>query len=141
MAKSKAGSMVPGREVPDTYMKDTYMKIRNDGADRVIHIFDRNGLRRGASVREGLSATIWVKYPNDGAGNLKVVAAAWPLSTNTEVAWFYNSVGGYGYDKLAAALQGFSFLTADGESFVTLGNHPHGPTLDHKLPAQFEVLG
>ena len=78
--------------------------------------------------------------PNDGAGGLKVIGAAWG-SPNMETAWFYNSAGGYGYDKLTAALQGFSFLTADGTSTLTLGDHPHGPTLDYKLPTRFEVLG
>ena len=137
MSKTSAGTMTTYGNVPETYRK-----IRDDGANRVIHVFDKLGLRQGESVRSGLVATIWVKYPNDGAGQLKVVAAAWPpINANMDTAWFYNSSGGYGYDKLTAALRGLSFLTADGGSTLTLGDHPNGPTLDHKLPARFEVLG
>jgi len=74
-------------------------------------------------------ARIVTQYPKDGAGTLKVVVYDFGDGSDPrhETRRFYATAGGYGYDKLAACLDGMTI------GDVEVGNHcdPDGhPTLD-----------
>ena len=60
-----------------------------------------------------ICGTIKILYPVDGAGVLKVVLHEHGYTPQIGKA------GGYGYDKLSAALQGLEFAG------ITLTDHPH----------------
>ena len=62
--------------------------------------------------------TIKVLYPKDGAGVLRVVLHEHGYGPQI------GSAGGYGYDKLSAALQGMTFGMSLPEPLI-LADHPH----------------
>ena len=60
-------------------------------------------------------ARIAVQFPRDGAGTMRVAVTDWGVPD--DAAQFVGIAGGYGYDKLTAALEG---ATVGG---VELGDH------------------
>ena len=58
---------------------------------------------------------IIAKYPQNGVGRLRVALWDWETYQDIQEGW----AGGYGYDKLSAALAGMSF------NGIRLTDHPH----------------
>ena len=131
MGKSSAGQMTTWANVPEAYRK-----VREDG-NQVIFFFDPK--KKGKSIGEKKVAQVWLKYPKDGAGILKVVGISWGPDSQTDAAWFYDSAGGYGYDKQTLALAGFSFFNAAGK-VITLSAHGSGLTLSNLHSVGIETL-
>ena len=75
--------------------------------------FNRVGAKVIINSSGDICGTIKILYPKDGAGKLKVVLHEHGLNAQIGRA------GGYGYDKLSAALQGLVFCG------ITLADHPH----------------
>lgn len=116
---------------------EAYRKVREDG-NQAIFFFDLK--KKGESIGEKKVAQVWLKYPKDGAGILKVVGISFGPDNQTGPAWFYASAGGYGYDKRTSALAGFSFFNAAGK-VITLSDHGRGGlTLDNLHTVGIETL-
>jgi hypothetical protein len=86
--------------------------------DRVRKIEQGPALSRaGAKViinpKGDLCGTIKIAYPKDGAGRMTVILHEHGFEPQI------SSAGGYGYDKLSAALCGLKFAG------ITLEDHPH----------------
>lgn len=73
--------------------------------------------RADRAMFAGLVAVVYVRYPRDGAGRLRLLVADYLADPEGHLVWQESSAGGGGYDKLTAALSG---LTVGG---VTLGDH------------------
>ena len=76
-------------------------------------VFNRVGAYVIINPAGDICGTIKVLFPKDGAGTLKVVLHEHGNAPQIGKA------GGYGYDKLSAALQGLTFAG------ITLADHPH----------------
>ncbi len=86
--------------------------------DKVRKIEDSPSLNRaGAKViinaKGEICGTIKIAFPKDGAGILRVIFHEHGEEPQIGTA------GGYGYDKLSAALRGMTFKG------ITLEDHPH----------------
>ena len=66
-------------------------------------------------------------YPRDGAGTLRVAVTDWGHDGNGNPAHYIGKAGGYGYDKLTAALAG---ATVAGIELGDHCDHAGRPTLD-----------
>lgn len=85
-------------------------------------------------------ARIVLVYPADGAGTLRGAVTDWGVDgIGSEPVHYVGSVGGYGYDKRTALLEG---ATVGG---VELGDHCNGrgkPTLQSACDARgWEIIG
>lgn len=60
-------------------------------------------IRNGPLGTPGIMATIYAVYPRNGAGTLHVAMGSRNPETE-EFEWFKGRAGGFGYDKLTAAL-------------------------------------
>lgn len=80
--------------------------------------FNRVGAKVIINPSGDLCGTIKILYPADGAGVLKVVLHEHGYHPQIGRA------GGYGYDKLSAALQGMIFGQGL-QNPITLTDHPH----------------
>lgn len=115
-----------------------------EGSTSVIYLLDPRAVARevGAAgenpeswklrkaVYRGLVARIYIAYPRDGMGCLRVLAMV-DKGADQGVGYFAADASGLGYDKLAACLDGCPLPTL-GEG-VYLGDHcDHAgdPTLD-----------
>lgn len=80
--------------------------------------FNRVGAKVIINPSGDVCGTIKILYPADGAGTLRVVLHEHGYGPQIGTA------GGYGYDKLSAALQGLVFGQGLPEP-LTLADHPH----------------
>lgn len=114
---------------------------RGDRLCDVIYIFDPaavaakvTAIPKGADVAGDYAgqvcnafswlARIYVQYPRDGAGTLRVLVMC-DRGPSESIGYYYGEAQGYGYDKLTAALDGCPIPGApseDGEG-ITLGDH------------------
>lgn len=116
---------------------------RGDGSTSVIYLLDPRAIAREVNaagdqswrlrnaVYRGLVARIYISYPRDGAGTLRVLAMV-DKGADQGVGYFAADAAGCGYDKLAACLDGCPLPTL-GDGSVYLGDHcDHAgdPTLD-----------
>lgn len=84
-------------------------------------------------------ARIYVRYPRDGAGVLRVLAMV-DRGHDANVGYFYATASGCGYDKVTAALDGCPIPLAG----LTLGDHcdrAGDPTLRDLRGRGLAVLG
>lgn len=113
---------------------------RGDGTTDVIYLLDPKRIASEMStegaiprnaVYRGLVARIYIAYPRDGMGCLRVLAMV-DKGADQGVGYFAADASGCGYDKLAACLDGCPLPTL-GDGSVFLGDHcDHAgdPTLD-----------